>query len=439
MPFTPRRVGGVAYSLVMFIVVSVLSGVLIAGLFVPLAGLAGVSSKAAAEELDNLPAELATPVPPTRSKVLMGNGKILAYFYDENRIYVKLDKIAPVMRQAQLAIEDHRFYEHGALDLRGTLRALVRNSSGAETQGGSSISQQYVKMVQIEACQGDKQCIDDATRSSGAEGYQRKIRELRYAIALEKRFTKDQILERYLNIAYYGEGAYGVEAAARHYYNKNAKDLDLGEAAMLAGLVQNPDANNPVDNPGAADDRRDVVLNRMAELKIITAKQSAAAKQEKFDKKEVKPTRNGCVGTKYPFLCDYVYRTPADHAESRQDGRGAREQRQARRPDHPDGDRPEDPGHRPEGGQPGRRSQGPADLHHEHDPAGHRSDPGHGAEPTGDGQRPRRARPTGTWPSTRRWAASRATRPARPSRRSPRPPPWRRASRCRRSTTPGRA
>lgn len=300
MPFTPKRVGGVAYSLVMFVVVSVLSGVLIAGLFVPIAGLAGVSSKAAAEELDNLPAELATPVPPTRSKVLMGNGKVLAYFYDENRIYVKLDQIAPVMRQAQLAIEDHRFYEHGALDLRGTMRALVRNSSGSETQGGSSISQQYVKMVQVEACQGDRDCVLKATQSSGKEGYQRKIRELRYAIALEKRFTKDQILERYLNIAYYGEGAYGVEAAAKHYYGKKASELNLSEAAMLAGLVQNPDANNPVDNRGAAYDRRDVVLNRMVELKIITAQQALAAKNEKFDERAVKPTRNGCVGTRYP-------------------------------------------------------------------------------------------------------------------------------------------
>ena len=100
-------------------------------------------------------------------------------------------------------------------------------------------------MVQIEACQSDKQCIKDATRPP-APRYQRKIRELRYAIALEKRFTKDQILERYLNIAYYGEGAYGVEAAARHYYTTSATDLDLSEAAMLAGLVQNPDANNPV-------------------------------------------------------------------------------------------------------------------------------------------------------------------------------------------------
>ena len=245
MPFTPKRVGGVAYSLVMFIVVSVLSGVLIAGLFVPLAGLAGVSSKAAADELDNLPAELATPVPPTRSKVLMANGKILAYFYDENRIYVKLDKIAPVMRQAQLAIEDHRFYEHGALDLkRHACAPWSATPPATETQGGSSITQQYVKMVQIEACQGDKQCIA-MRRASGAEGYQRKIRELRYAIALEKRFTKDQILERYLNIAYYGEGAYGVEAAARHYYSKNAKELDLARGRHAGRAGAEPGRQQP--------------------------------------------------------------------------------------------------------------------------------------------------------------------------------------------------
>ena len=92
----------------------------------------------------------------------MGNGKTLAYFYDENRIPVKLVDIAPVMRQAQIAIEDHRFYEHGAMDLKGTLRALVRNTtSRTTTQGGSSMTQQYVKMVQVEACQakGDAACV----------------------------------------------------------------------------------------------------------------------------------------------------------------------------------------------------------------------------------------------------------------------------------------
>ena len=303
MPFSPKRAGSVAYSLVMFVIVSVLAGVLVAGLFVPVAGMAGVGSKAAATELEALPTELSTPAPPTRSRVLMANGKTLAYFYDENRVPVKLSEIAPVMREAQLAIEDHRFYEHGALDVKGTLRALVRNStSDSGTQGGSSITQQYVKMVQVEACNGDKECIATAQ----AKSVERKIRELRYAIALEKKFSKDEILERYLNIAYYGEGAYGVQSAARHYYSTDAEDLTLPQAAMLAGLVQNPDANNPVDNRAAALDRRDVVLNRMAELKMITAEQAKKAKKAGFDEDDVTPTRNGCVGTRYPFLCDYV-------------------------------------------------------------------------------------------------------------------------------------
>ena len=285
VPFTPKRMGSLAYSLVMFLVVSVLAGVLVAGLFIPFAGMAGVTSNAAASELESLPAELATPAPSTRSKVLMGNGKTLAYFYDENRIPVKLKDITPIMRQAQLAIEDHRYYEHGALDFKGTMRALVRNSAaGGTTQGGSSVTQQYVKMVQIEACQakGDSECV----REAQAPTVERKIRELRYAIAMEKKFTKDQILERYLNIAYYGEGAYGVEAAARHYFSSKASKLTLAQAAMLAGLVQNPDTNNPVRNPSAALDRRDVVLNRMAELKLISVEQARQAKKVGFDQKQ---------------------------------------------------------------------------------------------------------------------------------------------------------
>ena len=305
--------GSVAYSLTMFGVVSVLAGLLVAGLFVPYAGLAGMGGKAAAAELNSLPAELETPTPPTRSTVLMGDGEVLTYFYDENRIPVKLNQIAPVMRQAQLAIEDHRYYEHGALDVKGTLRALVRNStSDSGTQGGSSITQQYVKMVQVEACQTNGQsekgvnaCVNDAK----APTMERKIRELRYAIALEKKFSKDQILERYLNIAYYGEGAYGIQAAARHYYNTSASKLTLPQAAMLAGLVQNPDANNPVRNTAAALDRRDVVVNRMLELGLINPTQARSAKKATFDVGQVRPIKNGCVDSRYPFLCSYVEKT----------------------------------------------------------------------------------------------------------------------------------
>ena len=309
MPVTPKRAGSVVYSMVMFVVVSALAGVLVAGLFVPAAGVAGVGTRAVADELEHLPEDLDTPPEAERSKVLLADGTLLANFYDENRVVVPLKNIAPVMRQAQVAIEDHRFYEHGALDLRATLRALISNSAGGGTQGGSSLTQQYVKMVQIEKAyaDGDEEGIAAAQETT----YARKVQELRYAIALEDKLSKDEILERYLNIAYYGEGAYGVEAAARHYFNTSAKKLDLSQAAMLAGLVQNPDQVNPVENPAAAVKRRNVVLNRMAspDLRIISQEEADKAKARGFDKRKVTPTPNGCVGSTYPFLCDYVRHT----------------------------------------------------------------------------------------------------------------------------------
>jgi len=307
MPLTPKRVGSVAYSLVMFVLVSVLAGVLVAGLFVPAAGMAGVGARTGAQQLENLPAELTTPDQAERSKVLLADGSTLANFYDENRVYISLKDIAPVMRQAQIAIEDHRFYQHGAIDLVGTLRAFLHNQTGGSTAGGSSITQQYVKMVLVEqaVAKGDKKGIAAAQ----AQSYTRKIQELRYAIALERKYTKDQILERYLNIAYYGDGAYGVEAAAHHYFNKSASKLTLPEAAMLAGIVQNPDQVNPVSNLRAATDRRDVVLNRLVTLNVVSKKDGDKAKKVKFQTGDMTSVNNGCQGTRYPFLCDYVRQT----------------------------------------------------------------------------------------------------------------------------------
>lgn len=307
MPLTPKRAGSVAYSLTMFVVVSLLAGLLVAGLVVPFAGILGVGSRATAAEMENIPAEFTTPPQPERSNIYLANGKKLATFYEQDRVYEPMANIAPIMQQAQVAIEDHRFFTHGALDIQGTIRALVRNTAGGSTQGGSSITQQYVKMVRIEQAQldGDQKGVQSATD----ETYARKIQELRYAIALEKQLTKDQILERYLNIAYYGDGAYGVEAAARHYFSTTARNLTLPQAAMLAGLVQNPTGTDPVDHPQAAINRRDVVLNRMAELNVITPAQAAAAKKTTFDESKVRVTNNGCLGTKYPFLCNYIYRS----------------------------------------------------------------------------------------------------------------------------------
>src|SRR6478735_7933181 len=262
----------------LFLVVSALCGLLIAVVALPAVGAAVFTGKAAQGTLDGLPAAFDQPAQSQRSQVLDVNGDVLAYFYDENRVYVPLADIAPVMQQAIISIEDHRFYEHGPLDAVGTLRAFFSNVvAGGVTQGGSTLTQQYVKMVQIEEA---KRAGDDAgVKAAQDDSYGRKIRELRYAISVEKTLSKDQILERYLNIAYYGDGAYGVEVAAEHYFGTTAAKLTLPQAAMLAGLVQNPNGFNPVTNTDAGIQRRDVVLDRMAELGTATTAEVAKAKE----------------------------------------------------------------------------------------------------------------------------------------------------------------
>ncbi len=300
------RLGKRLYSLFMFLLVAILGGLLAAGLIVPVAGMATSSGTSMVQGLDNLPAELETPPPAERSRLLNADGSVLAYFYDENRVYVPLEKISPIMQKAQIAIEDHRFYEHGAMDLQGTLRALVSTSQGV-TQGGSSLTQQYVRLVLVQLAEekNDSEARAAATENTMA----RKIRELRYAIALEKRLSKDAILERYLNTAYYGDGAYGVEAAARHYFGVSAAKLDLAQSAMLAGLVRNPVATNPVKAPRLALERRNNVVDRMLGLGIISADEASEAKAVKFDKKKVRESRLGCANAEFPFICDYALRT----------------------------------------------------------------------------------------------------------------------------------
>ncbi|MEL4503619.1 transglycosylase domain-containing protein [Luteococcus sp. H138] len=303
---TSRKLGSNAYHLAWFGVLSVLSGLLVAGLALPAAFLTGTVVKAGADSLESLPADLTIGQQSERSKVLMADGSTLAEFYAENRVYVPLNKIAPIMQTAQLAIEDYRFYEHGAIDFKGTARAAVRSASGT-TQGGSTLTQQYVKQVQIEAA---TVANDPAARERAQEQtLTRKVRELRYAVAVEKKLTKKQILERYMNIAFYGANAYGVEAASRRYFNTSASQLTLGQAAMLAGLVQNPAATDPINNPQGAINRRNIVLNRMVELKKITPAEAAKAKKEGFDKSKVQPTPQDCISSPFQTLCLYVKNT----------------------------------------------------------------------------------------------------------------------------------
>jgi membrane peptidoglycan carboxypeptidase len=287
--------------------VSILAGVLAALAALPFVGGIGVATEAAFNGYESLPDHLTTPPLPQRTRIVASDGSLIATIYEQNRVEVPLVDIAPVMRQAIVAVEDGRFYQHHGVDPRGVLRALVGNAggTGGVTQGGSTLTQQYVKNVFVESAATDADASAARARNLG-----RKLKEMRYALALERSLTKDQILERYLNIAYFGAGAYGVEAASRRYFNKSAKDLNLVEAATLAGAVQQPVAYDPLRNPNSSRNRRLQVLGRMVTMGYITqaeADQAGAIPTKSF----LHPSRphNGCTTSYAPFFCDYVYRT----------------------------------------------------------------------------------------------------------------------------------
>ncbi|MEU5880200.1 penicillin-binding protein [Spirillospora sp. NPDC047279] len=276
---------------------------LVALMLLPTACAVGVGARDTSTWFQSEPTDLDVSGVPQRSKILASDGSTIATFYYQNRIDVRIDQVSPIARRAVLAIEDSRFYEHGALDSKGTLRALASNlGSGEVQQGGSGITQQYVKNLLLTQAESQEQA--QAAKELSAA---RKIRELRYAVAMERRFSKDEIFRRYLNIAYYGDGAYGIEAAARHYYDKPAAKLDLNEAATLAGVIRYPYAYDPTRYPGRAKERRNVVLQRMADLGWIDGATAAATAAQDLGL-DLHETPNGCVTSKAPFFCDYVQR-----------------------------------------------------------------------------------------------------------------------------------
>jgi membrane peptidoglycan carboxypeptidase len=295
-----------------FVGAAVVMGLLGAGLVMPTVGAAGAVTRTGVDMFDALPSEFTAASLSQQSKILDAKGNVIATPHDENRVIIPLDQVAPVMQKAQIAIEDSRFFEHGGVDMRGMVRALVSNASGAvNTSGGSTLTQQYVKLTLLDTAlkAGDTQAAQAAVTQKGLAGVTRKLQELKYSIQLEKEQTKDQILQGYLNIVYYGDQAYGVQAAAKHYFNKDAKDLGLTEAALLAGLAQNPGTTDPVHNPDKALSRRNVVLDRMHELGLITDKDLTDAKAVTLDqmlKVTSAPTACQASGDVYAYFCDYV-------------------------------------------------------------------------------------------------------------------------------------
>ncbi|MBF8187600.1 penicillin-binding protein [Nonomuraea sp. K274] len=283
---------------------AVAAGVVAAGIALPAVGGTGAMFVSASEDLGIKAEELKEPPLAEKTTVLDAEGNQIAQFYEEYRENVKLEDVADVMKTAIISIEDFRFYEHGPIDIEGTIRALAKNlTSGRTAQGGSSITQQYVKQVLLNSATTEKE------KNAALEAsYARKLRELRYAMAVEEKYTKDQILEKYLNIAYFGASAYGVEAAAKRFFGVDAAHLSLAQAATLAGAVQDPNSTDPNVSKKHRErllSRRNLVLDTMAKLGKITPQQAADAKAEKLGFKGT-PLPGGCGDSKYPYFCVYV-------------------------------------------------------------------------------------------------------------------------------------
>ncbi|MFI5889815.1 transglycosylase domain-containing protein [Actinoplanes sp. NPDC051513] len=290
------------------LICGLLAGVVVAAAVFPAAAASGLTVEAGGKAFAALPSQVKEFNSPQITRIYASDNKTqIAVMYDEFRSDVPLSQIAVTMQNAIIAAEDRGFYQHGGVDLKGTVRAFVNDSSGGDRQGASTLAMQYVRMALAYSATNPQEVV-----AATEDTPKRKVTEMKYAIQLEKQMSKQQILERYLNIAPFGNGAYGIYAASQIYFHKNPKDLDIAQAALLAGMVKAPTSFNPATASGypQAVDRRHYVLDGMVTTGAITKAQEDAALKEAIPR-TVRKVGNGCVSVnknEWGFFCDYFTR-----------------------------------------------------------------------------------------------------------------------------------
>lgn len=333
MPHEKRTGNSIAGSFLGFIGLSVAAGILVTAAVTPALAVTGMTAKGAIGVFDSLPSFLKIDPPMERTTLIAvasdGGEHELASFFDQNREQVAWDQVSPFLKDAAVAAEDPRFYDHGGVDLIGTTRAVLSNaaSAGGGQQGGSSITQQYVKNVLVQ--KAEQIPNEDERKAAYLEATistpERKLREMRYSIGLEKENSKDEILLGYLNIANFGGLSYGVEAASQYYFGKSAADVSIPEAATLIAMVNNP-ANLRIDRPdseknGAATgyaktkQRRDYVITKMYEENKITKEQYDEAIVSEITPNIVQPSTGCQTAGNAAYFCNYVQRTIQNNPE----------------------------------------------------------------------------------------------------------------------------
>lgn len=301
---------------------SALSGLLVTVMVAPALAVTGITASSTIGIFDSLPEYIAINQQPERNTLyaqFTGSGNEGGYYpiatvYDQNRQEVSYDAISQFALDAAVAGEDRRFWEHGGVDVPSVIRAAVGNATGTSESGASTLSMQTVKNIFVQqALQEPTEELRDAAYDKAVSvSFDRKLKEMKLAIGLEKSYTKKEILTAYLNIAFFADNTYGIQAASQRYYSVDAKDLTLAQAASLIAIVQFPNQRG-LDDPEnfeANQDRRDVILYSMYEVGYITEAEYDEAIAIPVDETTILPSEptNGCLGA-YAYakwFCDYV-------------------------------------------------------------------------------------------------------------------------------------
>ena len=339
---SPRRTdrlrpASVVSHLGVMVAVAAVMGVLVAGLALPFAAVTGLSTRTVADGMDKLPASSTAEPLAQRTRILGRDGAVLATLYDQNRVNVPLAKVAPMMRKAIIAIEDYRFYQHGALDLRGTLRAFVTNQASGGTHPGWLVDHP-----------ADGQ--DDAGQPGQDRGRAARPPPPTPTSARSRscatRSPSSRTTPRTGSSSATSTSPTSVTAPTasrpppRHYFSKPASELNLREAALLAGLVKNPTGYDPTNYPGRAKERRNIVLAPDGPAQRHLRRRGRSRPRQPASGLNVEPRRNGCVSSAAPFFCDYAIQyllADQDLGKTVEDRAPAALQR---RPDHQDHRRP---------------------------------------------------------------------------------------------------
>jgi membrane peptidoglycan carboxypeptidase len=312
----PRRIGTAFSAFLGMIAVAVIAGVMVAVAVTPAIALTGTTAKNGIGLFEDLPTDLKIAPLDQKTKIYAKSGGkevLLASFYTQDREVIPWKDITPTVKRATLAAEDVRFYDHGGVDPTGIIRATVADLLGKDVQGASTITQQYVKNVCVQEAeqQHTQAAVDKAYNACIDPSVGRKLREARLAIALEKKYSKDQILLGYLNIAPFGGRVYGIQSAAQYYFGVDANRLSAAQAASLLAMVNNPNVLRIDEKANIAPNttRRNYILANELTHKLITRSQYDTAVKTPVEPNITEP-KTGCAAAgAAAYFCDYVVNT----------------------------------------------------------------------------------------------------------------------------------